>query len=160
VHGDRGTVVIVAAASLVTTLALLATTPAMAGTRTSAGWATAANKACAAAYAKIRTLPSPTTRDRYIADLRGILTISEQLSRQLAEIPRPTRESRAISQLLSLLNAANNLVEHRLLPAFISGDQAATARASTESGRLGTRFNTLARSLGARVCAANPAPHG
>lgn len=156
--GLRGTLAVVAIEGLAMALALVGASQAAAGGPTKAGWAAAANKACAASYAQVRALPRPATRDVLVADLRATLRLSKQLTHELSQIPAPPSERRMIGQLLTLANAGNKIVEQKLLPALINGDQIAVKRFAAQSDRIGARFNTIARALGARTCAENPQP--
>ena len=141
-------------------LALVLGPGASAGTPTTATWAAAANAVCASGNAGIRALPKPTTPALLVGDIRKTLTLAQHLTSRLAQIPRPPAESRAIGTLLSVSRTQNSIVAQRLLPALVRGDQAAATSAGNALGPLDTRFNRLARSLGARVCAENPAPAG
>jgi hypothetical protein len=145
---------------LVVLLALAAAPQAGAGTPTEAGWAKAANRACAVSYAKAEALPRAVTSDLLIADLRATLLISKQLTRQLSQIPRPASTRSSVAKLLSLANSGNSLVEEKLLPALATGDRNGAMRFAAQSDQIGARFNSLARTLGARTCAENPTPRG
>ena len=123
-------------------------------------WASTANKACAVSYAKTEALPRPTTSDLLISDLRATLRISKQLTQQLSRIPSPSSERRSIGNLLTLANSGNSVVEKKLVPALLSGDQVAVTRFAAQSEQIGDRFNNVARMLGARICAENPTPQG
>jgi uncharacterized coiled-coil protein SlyX len=140
--------------------ALLLVAKASAGSPTRASWALAANRDCAAANTRIRALPLPQTSKLLIRDTRSTLAISKQVTRQLSLIPRPRRERAAILKLLTNSRTQNRIVHEQLLPALVGKNQQRIQRTAAELKPLGTRFNKLARSLGARVCAENPAPHG
>jgi len=140
--------------------ALLVATQASAGAPTRGGWALAANQDCAAANSRIRALPLPATRKLLVRDTRSTLAISKQVTRQLSLIPRPKRERPAILKLLANSRTQNGIVQKRLLPALVRKNQRLVQRAAVQLKPLGTRFNRMARALGARVCAENPAPHG
>jgi hypothetical protein len=151
---------VVALECLAILFSLVAAPQAGAGSPTKASWAAAANKACGASYAKVDALPRPTTRALLIADLHATLQISKRLMHQLSQIPAPAAERGTIGQLLTLENSGDGIVDQKLLPALLNGDQAAAARFAAQSNRIGARFNTIARTLGARICAENPVPQG
>ena len=141
-------------------LALVVVSQAGATGPTKAVWARAANRACADSYAKTVALPRATTGDLLIADLRAALRISTKLTQQLSQIPPPASERGEVSHLLTLARSGNAIVEEHLLPALLNGDQLSATRFARQSDQIGARFNTLARVLGARVCAENPTPQG
>lgn len=149
-----------ALAGAATLAALLVVSQASAGSPTRASWAAAANQKCAAANARIRALPKATTLPVLIRDTRSTLGVSKQLTNQLSLIPVPRRERMSVHTLLTNSRAQNSIVEERLLPALRTGAQSRVHQVTAELKPLGTRFNKLARSLGAVVCAENPAPHG
>ena len=130
-----------------------------ASTPTRASWAAAANKICGKANAFVRSLPTPTTQKVFIADARATIRISPGVDRALAAIPRPANERSKIQALI----AASQL-ETSLLPQFLRAmtrnDQGSMRRLGGRLDRLDSRFNALARQLGARVCAENPEPQG
>lgn len=140
--------------------ALLVAAQASAGSPTRASWALAANRVCASANTRIRALPTPLTAKLLIRDTRSTLAISKQVTQQLSLIPAPKRERATIGKLLTNSRAQNSIVQHRLLPALVARKQSRVRQVAARLRPLGTRFNKLARSLGARVCAENPAPHG
>lgn len=154
----RSTVAVVALAGLTMTVALVLASQAAAGGASNARWAAAANKACAASYAKVEALPRVTTRDLAVADLRAVVRLSKQLTQQLSQIPAPPSERSTVGQLLQLAISGNSIVERQLVPALLMDDEVAVARYSTQSSQIGARFNAVARALGARICAENPAP--
>jgi hypothetical protein len=156
----RVVVAIVVTEAIAMLLALVVASQAGAGQPTAAAWATAANRACVASYAKVKALPRPTTAGILITDLRATLRISKQLTRQLTLIPAPESKRRMIGRLVTLANSGNSIVEQKLLPALLNGDEKAATRLAAQSNQIGARFNTIARALGARICAENPAPQG
>lgn len=159
--GLRTTVALaVAIACAVTLAALLAATQAAAGSPTRASWAAAANRDCAAVNAKVRAMPKPKTLRLLIADTRSTLALSKRVTRKLSLIPRPLPERALIAKLLANSRVQNRIFQDQLLPALTAGDAAGVQQAANELKPLGPAFNRMARSLGARICAENPAPQG
>jgi hypothetical protein len=99
-----------------------------------------------------------TTRDLAVADLRAVVRLSKHLTQQLSRIPVPPSERSTVGQLLQLAISGNSILERQLVPALLMDDEVAVARYSTQSSQIGARFNAVARALGARICAENPAP--
>ncbi len=140
--------------------ALVAVGHAGAAAPTRATWAGAANKRCAVAYAAIRRLPTITTAT-FVSDLRATLRIGKTLNNQLAAIPVPASEVPTVRKLIAISRGQATLLE-QYLAAIDAGDQATVKRLATRIAKdtSGDRFNAIARSLGARVCAENPQPQG
>jgi hypothetical protein len=105
-------------------------------------------------------MPKPKTLRLLIADTRSTLALSKRLTRQLSVIPRPLSERGLIAKLLANSRAQNRIFQDQLLPALTARDEAAIQQAANELKPLGPAFNKMARSLGARICAENPAPQG
>ena len=141
-------------------VALLVATEATAGSPTRASWAAAANRYCTVGNAQIRALPKVTTGARLIGDSRAILVVAKRETRQLARIPRPPRERSLIGKLIANSRKQDTIVQKQLLPALIRGDSSRVQYLLSELKPLGTRYNKIARRLGARICAKNPSPAG
>lgn len=149
-----------AAAGAVTVVGLLVVNQGAAGSPTRASWSTDANRDCAVIYARIRALPKPTTKQRFIADTRSALRLAKLLVRQLSRIPVPDAMHQRVHKLLTNQRTQDRIFEYQLLPALTNGEQKRIQRAAKELQPLDAQFNRLARSLGARVCAENPSPQG
>lgn len=141
-------------------VALLVATEATAGSPTRASWAAAANRYCSVGNAQIRALPKMTTGARLIHDIRATLVIARRETRQLARIPRPPRERSLIGKLIANSRKQNTIFQKQLLPALLRGDSSRVQYLLSELKPLGTRYNKIARRLGARICAQNPSPSG
>jgi hypothetical protein len=135
-------------------------TNAAAGQPTRASWAAAGNRHCAVANAQVRALPKATTRAPLIADIRHTLVIAKRLTRELGLIPKPSHEVHLIGELLANSRKQDSIVQRQLLPALIKRQAHRVQRAATELKPLGTRYNKIARTLGARICAESPTPSG
>jgi hypothetical protein len=141
-------------------VALLVASEAGAGSPTRASWAAAANRYCSVASAQVIALPKPTTLPRLIADFRGTLVIAKRETRQLARIARPPRERSLIGKLLANSRKQDS-ISQKLLQALIEGDLSRARFLGTEIDPLNTRYDKIARKLGARICAEiNPFPSG
>jgi hypothetical protein len=151
---------VVGAVGAVALTAFVSVPPVAAGAPTRASWAAAANRTCAAGYAEIRALPKPKTKSIFIADVRRTLRIGKRLTRQLSAIPAPPSERGTIRKLVTAGRALNRGIQLRLLPAMVKGNWDVAQRITESMDPLNARFNRLSRSLGARVCAENPAPRG
>ena len=141
-------------------VALLVATEATAGSPTRASWAAAANRYCTVANTQIRALPKVTTRAQLIGDSRAILVIARRETRQLVRILRPPRERSLIGKLIANSRKQNTIVQKQLLPALSRGDSSRVQYLLSELKPLGTRYNKIARRLGARICAQTPSPSG
>jgi hypothetical protein len=124
---------------------------------TTASWAKAANNVCAEENAQIRMLPRISSRN-LISDLRATVRIASRADAELSAIPRPPTVNRSLKEMLSIIREQSALVTNQLLPALKRGDSAAYRRVGKTINGLNARYNALARSLGANVCAENPQP--
>jgi hypothetical protein len=139
---------------------LLGAGHAVASPPTRASWAAAANKHCAVANAKVRRLPK-IAASTLIPDIRATLRIGKVLTAQLAAIPVPVSERATVRTLMAISHGQIALLQ-KYVDAVDAGDLAAVKRLTTTiaNDRSGDRYNAVARSLGARVCAENPDPQG
>jgi hypothetical protein len=127
---------------------------------TTASWAKAANNVCAEENARIRMLPKITSQKHLISDMQAIVQIASRADAKLSAIPRPPTVSRSLKEMLSIIREQSDLVRNQLLPALQRGDAPAYRRLGKTINGLNARYNTLARSVGANVCAENPQPSG
>jgi hypothetical protein len=139
---------------------LVAPSLATAASPTRASWAAAANTSCATVNAYVRSRPAPQTVAQLILFYRDVLAKTKPEASALASIPAPAADRPAIARLVAILRLQNREVEHQLIPAFVRREQAAVESVGALLVRQGSRFNAIARSLGARVCAENPSPGG
>jgi hypothetical protein len=144
-------------ASSVAALMLASTARADAATR--ASWAQAANAACDTQNAKIRGLPAPVSRTTIIADMQATIRIAKRANVDLAAIPRPASEQRPIKTLLAISGTGVQVFQ-QLLTAVVQSDVVAIDRLQKKNDSLGKQYNSIARRLGATVCAENPQPSG
>jgi hypothetical protein len=134
------------------------------GVPTKGSWAGAANAICATANLQISQLPAETSLPVVVADARAIIRIAAQAHEQIAAIPRPPAEAAVISALLANDDKGHTLMVKQLTalgnPRPTRSVGAGYTRAGKELETLGSTYNAMARSLGARVCAFNPSPGG
>jgi hypothetical protein len=104
-------------------------------------------------------LPTVTSAN-LVQEAQALLRIGADETSQLAALPRPGGAARSTIATLVALSRHQIQLIRRLIPAIRRGDAAAATRLNETSNKLNARYNTIARRLGANVCAENPSPGG
>jgi hypothetical protein len=136
----------------VVAIALVTSTLAAAHPSTKPSWAAAANAICGKGNARVRRLPNGTSPLVLASNFHAIAGIVSEENAKLSVIARPLKERRRIEAFLS---ASRGLVllYRQAATAEERRNRAATLRVLAKIDKLGSQYNVIARTLGARVCA-------
>jgi hypothetical protein len=127
---------------------------------TKASWAHAADLICRDGNAKIRALPLISSTVAVIFDLTKADQVGASEDAKLGKLRAPRDERGEIAALLADDRNTESVVRELLVPAIERDDPAAEAAANGQAEQLSARYNSLARKLGASICAASASPAG
>jgi hypothetical protein len=145
--------------SQVLALAAVWVGPATASSPTKASWARAANAVCRSVNGDVQHLPTLTSAGTAVSDLRAIERITLTADTEIAAIPRPLIERGSIERLLSN-QASQRSVAAQIALAVKRNDALGESSHGAQLAKLSRKYNAIAQSLGAAVCADTPTPSG
>jgi hypothetical protein len=137
-----------------TTLVVLAAALALAGpvfAGSPSAWAKAADAICKKSNKEIDKVAEPTSKKEFLEATGRVLEIAKRVVKDVARLPRPSRDAETIATLLGYVDKQFAVVE-RLVSAVKKGDSSAMEQLLAEGDRIDGVVKKLRKRLGLKEC--------
>ncbi len=112
------------------------------------------DKLCAASFAQIAALPTPTDIPQFTPWATQVVAIGKDLYADITSFKAPKRDRKLFNKFLAGFRTEIRLVEHELIPAVAAGNIAGVQALQVKGSKLAKKNSGIALSYGFTECGA------